>query len=152
MLGEWMHLWINPETSRNCHSWRKRMHIRLLIITDNNYLKDLFAWARKFKKKENWGPIFQIALNFNHLVLHILRKGSILKWAQESLSWYRLVCWQASQRLHSASVTLCCHLNHFARLAGQAWGMLGKVNVTSPVTSLCSWGKGSSWLAWVLTS
>lgn len=31
---------------------------------------------------------------------------------------------------------LYLHLNHFAGLAEQAVGILGKVNVTSPVTSL----------------
>lgn len=30
-------------------------------------------------KKENLGHIFQIALNFNGLMLHILKKGSLLK-------------------------------------------------------------------------
>lgn len=61
--------------------WGKRMHI---ILINMNY-----DWYELFEsraigisweiKKENLGHIFQIALNFNGLMLHILKKGSLLK-------------------------------------------------------------------------
>lgn len=56
------------------------MHARLINMTDNNNLKsDLLVRAEKFKNKGEFGYIFQIALNFNNLVLHTLKKCAIHK-------------------------------------------------------------------------
>lgn len=79
LMDECIHELIK-KTYQNYYSWRKRMHARLINMTDNNESKSNgMSWKIKKKKKKEFGHIFQVALNFNNLVLHILKKCSILK-------------------------------------------------------------------------
>lgn len=113
------------------------MHARLINMTDNNESKSNdMSWKIK-KNNKTVRSYFPVALNFNHLVLHTLKNCSINlgttklnKVMQVSL----LTCFLEGLL---CKCDLYLHLNRFAGLAEQAVGILGKVNVTSPVTSLC---------------